>query len=165
MHGGSVEAHSDGPGRGSEFVVRLPIATERRESAGYAQPRPVSMKPSAFSSSTTTSTRRKASRSCSGSSARKSRPRATARRHSGVRGVQALGRAAGHRDAGNGRLRGHAAHSTTARGADVMVIAQTGWGQEEDRLRSKEAGIDHHLVKPVDLSVLETLLGATPAKL
>ena len=50
-------------------------------------------------------------------------------------------------------------------GADVTVIAQTGWGQEEDRLRSKEAGIDHHLIKPVDLSVLEKLLGSVPAKL
>jgi hypothetical protein len=34
----------------------------------------------------------------------------------------------------------------------------TGWGNEEDRRRSREAGIDHHLVKPVDLSVLEGLL-------
>jgi DNA-binding response OmpR family regulator len=34
----------------------------------------------------------------------------------------------------------------------------TGWGQEEDRRRSREAGFDHHLVKPVDLRVLEGLL-------
>ena len=35
-------------------------------------------------------------------------------------------------------------------GADLVIIAQTGWGQEEDRRRTQEAGFDHHLVKPVD---------------
>jgi CheY-like chemotaxis protein len=45
-------------------------------------------------------------------------------------------------------------------GADLTLIALTGWGNEEDRRRSKEAGIDHHLVKPVELSVLESLLAA-----
>jgi CheY-like chemotaxis protein len=41
---------------------------------------------------------------------------------------------------------------------DALIIALTGWGQEEDRRRSREAGFDHHLVKPVDLQTLETLL-------
>jgi CheY-like chemotaxis protein len=45
-------------------------------------------------------------------------------------------------------------------GAGLTLIALTGWGNEEDRRRSREAGIDHHLVKPVDLSVLEKLLAA-----
>lgn len=40
----------------------------------------------------------------------------------------------------------------------VMLVALTGWGQAADRLRSHEAGIDHHLVKPVDFDVLEELL-------
>ena len=35
-----------------------------------------------------------------------------------------------------------------------MLIALTGYGQEEDRRRSREAGFDHHLVKPVDLDRL-----------
>jgi DNA-binding response OmpR family regulator len=34
----------------------------------------------------------------------------------------------------------------------------TGWGQEEDRLRSRSAGFDYHLVKPVDLVELKRLL-------
>ena len=33
---------------------------------------------------------------------------------------------------------------------NTLLVAQTGWGQEEDRSRAHEAGIDHHLVKPVD---------------
>jgi CheY-like chemotaxis protein len=40
----------------------------------------------------------------------------------------------------------------------AVLVALTGWGQEEDRRRSKEAGFDHHLVKPVDLSDLQELL-------
>jgi len=43
-------------------------------------------------------------------------------------------------------------------GQDVILVALTGWGQEEDRRRSKEAGFDHHLVKPVDLQTLQAIL-------
>jgi CheY-like chemotaxis protein len=42
--------------------------------------------------------------------------------------------------------------------AGVLLVALTGWGQAADRLRSHEAGIDHHLVKPVDFDVLQELL-------
>ncbi len=48
-------------------------------------------------------------------------------------------------------------------GADLTLIALTGWGNDEDRRRSREAGIDHHLVKPVDSTLLEDLLAARPA--
>ena len=40
----------------------------------------------------------------------------------------------------------------------MVIVALTGWGQEEDRRRSQEAGFDHHLVKPVDMAALEKLL-------
>ena len=39
-----------------------------------------------------------------------------------------------------------------------VLVALTGWGQPEDRSRSEAAGIDQHLVKPVDFSVLESLV-------
>ena len=45
----------------------------------------------------------------------------------------------------------------------VLLVALTGWGQAADRLRSHEAGIDHHLVKPVNFEVLQELLLATPS--
>jgi PAS domain S-box-containing protein len=52
-------------------------------------------------------------------------------------------------------------------GRDVVILAVTSWGQEEDRRRSREAGIDRHLVKPVDfdelLRVLSDYLGAPPS--
>ena len=45
---------------------------------------------------------------------------------------------------------------------DVVLIALTGWGQEEDRRRSRAAGFDDHLVKPVDVSALQALLVSLP---
>jgi CheY-like chemotaxis protein len=45
-------------------------------------------------------------------------------------------------------------------GAGRTLIALTGWDDEEDRRRSREAGIDHHLVKPVDFGALAQLLGS-----
>ena len=45
-----------------------------------------------------------------------------------------------------------------ARPDRVTLVALTGWGQDEDRRRVREAGFDHHLVKPVDLASLQTLL-------
>ena len=44
----------------------------------------------------------------------------------------------------------------------VQLVAITGYGQAEDLRRSKECGIDHHLVKPVNLEDLETILSAVP---
>ena len=40
-----------------------------------------------------------------------------------------------------------------------VLVAFTGWGQETDRARAREAGFDHHLVKPTDLRALQTLAG------
>jgi CheY-like chemotaxis protein len=45
-------------------------------------------------------------------------------------------------------------------GRQMVLIAITGWGQEEDRARAREAGFDHHLTKPVDFPDLERLLAA-----
>jgi len=43
--------------------------------------------------------------------------------------------------------------------ADAMLVAVTGYGQEADRARTREAGFDHHLVKPIDLDRLQAVLG------
>jgi CheY-like chemotaxis protein len=45
-------------------------------------------------------------------------------------------------------------------GKDIVIIALTGWGQEDDRRKSQEAGFDGHLVKPVDYEKLLELLGS-----
>jgi len=48
-------------------------------------------------------------------------------------------------------------------GKTMLLVALTGWGQEEDRRRTREAGFDHHLTKPVDPADLEGLLAALTA--
>src|SRR5262249_35659820 len=45
-------------------------------------------------------------------------------------------------------------------GKDILLIALTGWGQEEDRRRSMEAGFDEHMIKPVDFDALAKLLAS-----
>jgi CheY-like chemotaxis protein len=45
-------------------------------------------------------------------------------------------------------------------GAAMKLVAQTGWGQEEDRRRTRDAGFDQHLVKPVEPAALDALLEA-----
>ncbi len=48
-------------------------------------------------------------------------------------------------------------------GRDILIVALSGWGREEDRRKSQEAGFNRHLVKPLDYPVLEKLLEAWPA--
>ena len=48
-------------------------------------------------------------------------------------------------------------------GKDLLLVALTGWGQEEDRHRSRDAGFDAHMVKPVDFDALLNLLGSIPS--
>ena len=47
-------------------------------------------------------------------------------------------------------------------GKSMVLVALTGWGQEEDRRRSQEAGFNHHLTKPVDPAALKKLLASRP---
>lgn len=49
-------------------------------------------------------------------------------------------------------------------GKQLVIIAQTGWGQEEDRQRSHDAGFDYHLVKPVDPTALMKMLAGLRAR-
>jgi CheY-like chemotaxis protein len=69
-------------------------------------------------------------------------------------------------DIGMPRLNGYDAARTIREqpwGKGVVLVALTGWGQEEDRRKSKEAGFDGHLVKPVDPQALEKLLAGLRA--
>ena len=45
-------------------------------------------------------------------------------------------------------------------GQNMIIVAATGWGQEDDRKRSHEAGFDHHMVKPVDPAILDQILAS-----
>ena len=64
-------------------------------------------------------------------------------------------------DVGMPRLNGYEATRRIREqpwGRDMIIIALTGWGQEDDKVQSQEAGCDGHLVKPVNLADLEKLL-------
>jgi DNA-binding response OmpR family regulator len=69
-------------------------------------------------------------------------------------------------DIGLPRLDGHEACRrirAQSWGKDLLLVALTGWGQEEDRQESRDAGFDTHLVKPVDDKVLLKLLASVPS--
>jgi CheY-like chemotaxis protein len=46
---------------------------------------------------------------------------------------------------------------------NIILIAQTGWGRDEDRELSRRAGFDYHLIKPLDFKLLEALLNGNAA--
>jgi len=161
MHGGSVQAFSEGRGRGSEFVVRLPRLIEKLQLP--AQKTVVGEAATAIGRRIlVVDDNRDSASSLATLLAMTGHETHTA--HDGLEAVDA---AATFRpdvvllDIGLPKLNGY----DTARrirqepwGKDMMLVALTGWGQEEDRRKSKDAGFDHHLVKPVDYAVLTKLL-------
>jgi PAS domain S-box-containing protein len=166
MHGGSVEARSGGHGMGSEFVVRLPVVL------ALAGPGPGE---GAGAGAAATARRRilvvDDNRDAAVSLAMMLRVMGneTQTAHDGL---EALDVAAAFRpdvillDIGMPRLNGRDAARRIRRaawGKHVVLAAVTGWGQEEDRRQSREAGFDLHLVKPVDPAALEKLLAGLRA--
>jgi CheY-like chemotaxis protein len=168
MHGGTVEVRSDGPGTGSEFTVRLPAepaATgdeSSRVTCGEGDAAGRSLR-SGFRVLVVDDNKDSASSlaailSMTGYEARTAND-----------GLEALEIAAEFRpqaallDIGMPRLNGY----ETARrmraapwGKEMFLVALTGWGQENDRSRSREAGFDDHLVKPVEFAEIRRLLAA-----
>ncbi len=162
MHGGSVEAKSDGDGRGSEFVVRLPMA-----SAAVREVKPSSEEdepacPSGQCRILVADDNEDAADSLAmmlqimGNEVRTTND-----------GLQAVEAAEAFRpdvillDIGMPKLNGYEVCRRIREqpgGKKVVLIALTGWGQEQDKRRSQEAGFDHHMVKPVDPAALEKLL-------
>jgi PAS domain S-box-containing protein len=165
LHGGTVEAHSEGLGQGSEFVVRLPM-TEAPVTAGR---HPAGEKTLAGSRPMcrilVADDNRDSADGLGTLLELKGFEVITA--HDGLGAVQS---AATFRpdvallDIGMPGLNGYEAAlriRQTPWGKNMVLIAITGWGQEEDKQRAKEAGFDHHLTKPVDTADLERLLLAT----
>lgn len=159
MHGGSIEPRSAGEGMGSEFVVRLPILSEptaaARDGSGLAPK---------------TGQRRilivDDNRDSADSLAMllEITDNQTYLAHDGVEALAAVEQ---HRpdvvllDIGLPKLDGHEVCRRVREqpwGKDVVIIALTGWGQEDDRRKSQEAGFNGHLVKPVDYEKLLELL-------
>lgn len=166
MHGGSVEARSDGPGRGSRFVVRLPRLAP---SLASETPAPEALRDDVAG-------RRilivDDNRDAAASLARLLQ-RSGCETHTAWDGLEGVAAAERVRpdvvllDLGMPRLDGLQACRRireTAWGRDALILAMTGWGQDADRRRSREAGFDGHLVKPVDYAALLKALSARPAR-
>jgi CheY-like chemotaxis protein/two-component sensor histidine kinase len=166
LHGGSVAAHSAGPGRGSEFVVRLstlPVEERRLPTAGG--------RPDIGNPQSAIPNRRRVLVVDDNRDAADSLTMLLRSKGHDVRvaydGPAALAAAGAFGpdlvllDLGMPGMDGYEV-ARRLRGmpafAGRVIAALTGWGQEADRRRTREAGFDHHLVKPVDPAELETLL-------
>jgi PAS domain S-box-containing protein len=165
MHGGAVSVQSGGPGMGSEFIVRLPLAIEAEGQAPFPTPATAPRGPAlpkrrilVVDDNVDVAT-----------------SLAMLLRMSGQEvlvvhdGLSALTAAESHRpdvvvlDLGMPGMDGYDVARRLRRMPEtqkVLLVALTGWGQDEDRRRSAEAGFDHHLVKPVGFGVLEQVLGS-----
>ena len=166
MHGGSIEVHSEGPGQGSEFTVRLPALTgvAAAEAAAIESPNAVAATPRRVLVADD-------NRAAADMLAMVVRLLGHEVRTAND-GLEAVGVGAEFHpdivlmDIGMPKLNGHEAARLMRRepwGQNITLVAVTGWGQDEDRLSSKEAGFDHHLVKPVEPSELKRLL-SSPAR-
>jgi PAS domain S-box-containing protein len=164
MHGGSVEAYSEGPGRGSEFVVRLPILIEK----GKTKTPTAEQMPTTAHRILIVDDNRDAATSLA--TLLKLTGNETQTAHDGLEAVEA---AAMFRpdvmllDIGLPKLNGYDACRRIREqpwGRNMVLMALTGWGQDEDRRQSKDAGFDHHMVKPVDLDALMKLLASLPSE-
>jgi two-component system CheB/CheR fusion protein len=163
MHGGSVHATSAGPGRGSEFVVRLPVAQEpgRPEEAAEGKA-PVGPKEAPCCRVLVVDDNEDAARMLAMLLELEGNQVSVA--HDGP-GALAAARTF-HPDVVllDISLPGMDGYEVARRVRQlpgmqgVVLIAQTGWGQEEDRHRSRAAGCDAHLLKPVELETLQELL-------
>ncbi len=165
MHGGSVEARSDGPGMGSEFTVRLPVAV----ALASHQPQP----PKGEGEKTAGPVKRRILVVDDNKDAADSLSMMLRITGMEVRtaydGLEAVEVAAAFNpdvvllDIGLPKLNGYEAARRIREqpwGKDMVLVAVTGWGQEEDRRRSQEAGFNGHMVKPVDPAALQQLLTA-----
>jgi signal transduction histidine kinase len=163
LHGGGVQAASDGPGQGSEFVVRLPrLAAAERVASSPSQPKTMNTDP------------RVQRILVVDDNVDASESLAMLLRLDGHDvliahdGLQALRVATDERpatillDIGLPGMDGYeVCRRLRAQGfTDTRIIAMTGYGQDKDRRRAMEAGFDEHTVKPVEFGKLTTLLAA-----
>ena len=165
MHGGTVEVESPGPGAGSTFIVRLPAAAAVQPAPAQPAPGPgtaaAGLRLLIVDDSIDGAESLSLLLQIGGHE--------TTMAHSGP---DALTAAAAFRpdvvflDIGLPGMDGYeVAKSLRATDAHkgTILVALTGWGSESDRRRSKEAGFDHHLTKPVDVSYITRLLAELSA--
>ncbi|HWI37271.1 MAG TPA: ATP-binding protein [Burkholderiales bacterium] len=162
LHEGSISATSAGPGQGSEFIVRLPLATAPASTTARDAPQ-----------ASAGQRRRRVlivddNRDAADSLGALLQVLGAEVRvvHSGPSALETLERfrpEIAFLDIGMPEMDGYEV-ARRIRGMqewrDLRLVALTGWGQERDRRQSKAAGFDHHLIKPADVSALQAVLDA-----
>ena len=167
LHAGTIDARSDGPGHGSEFIVRLPLTA----SIPAALPTPDADAPPVAAA------RRRVMVVDDNKDAADSL--ATLLEMAGHevrvahRGRTALALAQTFRpdiaviDIGMPDLSGYEVAKELRQkswGAGIFLVALTGWGQDDDRLQAKESGFDRHMTKPVEPGALQALLSTSDGR-
>jgi CheY-like chemotaxis protein len=160
LHGGSIEAHSSGPGRGSEFVVRLPLALTpsptRVEHHQDSRPAGRRLKVLVVDDNNDLVQMLELTIAGMGHEVRKA-----------LDGRSAISAALSYRpdvvllDLGLPIVSGLEVARELRRHREITnmrLVALTGWGQEDDRRHTSEVGFDHHLTKPTAPEELEGLL-------
>lgn len=163
MHGGSVEARSEGEGQGSELIVRLPTLSKTVDQS-TATSVPATEESGPAHRVLIVDDNRDSADSLA--MLMEITGNKTFMAHDGLEAIEAVEK---YRpdvillDIGLPNLSGHEVCRRireTSWGKDIVVIALTGWGQDEDRRKSEEAGFNGHLVKPVNYDELLTLLSS-----
>ena len=160
LHGGSIEAHSEGPGRGALFIVRFPAldlvpAPESSVEHSHAQP-PMPFRVLVVDDNIDSAEAMTASLRIEGHDADVAYDGETAIAKAKISQPDAV-----LLDIGLPGLSGlevARALRILPETRHALLIALSGYGQTEDRQRSLEAGLDHHLTKPVDPRTLSSLL-------
>ncbi len=158
MHGGSIEAASEGPGRGSRFDVTLPtLAVVEPEATRRASEPAAPLPPCRVLVADDNPDASEMMRLLLGFKGHEVRVA-----EDGIKAVELARSFEPHiafLDIGMPRMDGYeAARRIRALGSRVVLVALTGWGQDEDKQRSLEAGFDHHLTKPPDRDAIDKLI-------
>jgi CheY-like chemotaxis protein len=169
LHDGTIEAHSDGLGRGSRFVVRLPLAA-------HIAADPVIQPPTHTHSQHSAGAHRilvvddNVDFALSLKSLLESLGNEVAVAHDGPQALDVVTTFEtdfAFLDVGLPGLNGYELVQrlrTQPNASKAVCIAVTGWGQDKDRQRSRDAGFDYHLTKPVELADVEAILRAESPK-
>jgi len=163
MHDGSVEARSAGLGKGSEFIVRLPISTKGLPDAGTPEPG-LAAGPAAHSGHRLLVVDDNRDAADSLAMLLELQGHEVRVAHSGSAALEmteAYTPDVVFLDIGMPGMDGYEVARRLRRQPgleEVVLAALTGWGQQEDRRRTADAGFDHHLVKPPDPKAVESVL-------
>jgi CheY-like chemotaxis protein len=161
LHGGQIHATSEGPGKGSEFVVRLPIGlslavSEARNNSDHENKAGIGLKLLVVDDN------RDVADSCAALMEMSGHHVQTA--YSGKQALELVPIFRPHAillDIGLPDIDGYQLASTIRAapwGRDIVLIAVTGWGQQQDRQRAIEAGCHYHLTKPIESDSVDSLL-------